>query len=151
MTRTSDYCLSIRIVEIVRSRTWSRVYSIIMNATTPFKHDRVSKLGLHLVWGEMIGKLNRCPLNNKDSCVFNQWSFLFLWLIVLQICKIISASFPLQPNTKLDSVGAVHGFFFNNINLIFNRIAKNVALQLQWRVISLTQLKYALIARFDHR
>ena len=49
MTRTRDYCLSIRIVEIVRSRTWSRVYSIIVNATTLFKHDRVSKLGLHLV------------------------------------------------------------------------------------------------------
>ena len=150
MTRTRDYCLSIRIVEIVRSRTWSRVYSIIVNATTLFKHDRVSKLGLHLVWGEMKGKLNRCPLNTKDSCVYNQWSILFLWLLVLQICKIISASFPLQPNTKLGSVGAVHEFF-NSINLIFNRIAKNVALQLQRGVMSLTQLQYALIARFDHR
>ena len=149
MTRTRDYCLSIRIVDIVRSRTWSRGLQHYRECHT-VKHDRVSKLGLHLVWGEMIGKLNRCPLNNIDSCVFNQWSILFLWLLVLQIFKIISASSPLQPNTKLDSVGAVHEFF-NSINLIFNRIAKNVALQLQRGVMSLTQLQYALISRFDHR
>ena len=140
MTRTRDYCSSIRIVEIVRSRTWSRGLQHYRECHT-VKHDRVSKLGLHLVWGE---------INNIDSCVFNQWSILFLWLLVLQICKIISASFPLQPNTKLDSVGAVHEFF-NSINLIFNRIPKNVARQLQWRVISLTQLQNALITRFDHR
>lgn len=149
MTRTRDYCLSIRIVDIVRSRTWSRGLQHYRECHT-VKHDRVLKLGLHLVWGEMIGKLNWCPLNNIDSCVFNQWSILFLWLLFLQIFKIISASFPLQPNTKLDSVGAVHEFF-NSIILIFNRIPKNVARQLQWRVISLTQLQNALITRFDHR
>ena len=59
-------------------------------------------------------------------------SMVYSILVIISFTNllIISASFPLQPNTKLDSVGAVHEFF-NSINLIFNRITKNVARQLQ--------------------